>query len=397
MKKAFAILLTLALTVSLAACGGKNETDTAAKENTESTAEDGEKSPAGDESGLPQTDGTTVYVLGPTPDHGWTAQAGVYAQQMCEEITAAGTYKGVYMGANDAEEQVDQIGTLIANGDAAGVVIFALDYGASTGEQQMTDAGIPWIAFDRIIEETMDQAILNISGDNWQCGAGTAYYMQANGLEPGDTLVTLYGDNGIVCDNRQNGFEQFLMGELDFYDRELDETYHTIKEWTQEEVDALCTKYSYVCDWSQDGAYEYLEQKLDEIVTSAKGATNKLYVVSMDDEMTFGFLNLLEGNAVSDSTKADLEAMDVYISGIGGMEELYQVMRGESSQSAIADQYFDGLMSVYFSPSMMKDVINRMLDYLNGDWDQEMGSQEYVDVFLVDRSNADQYEGFTGH
>ena len=26
----------------------------------------------------------TIYVLGPTPDHGWTAQAGSYAQAKCE-------------------------------------------------------------------------------------------------------------------------------------------------------------------------------------------------------------------------------------------------------------------------------------------------------------------------
>ena len=34
----------------------------------------------------------------------------------------------------------------------------------------------------------------------------------------------------------------------------------------------------------------------------------------MDDEMTFGVLNLLEANAVDEATKKDLEDMEVYIS-----------------------------------------------------------------------------------
>lgn len=35
---------------------------------------------------------------------------------------------------------------------------------------------------------------------------------------------------------------------------------------------------------------------------------------------------------------------------VGGMQELYDVMSGSSSQSGTADQYFDDMMSVYFSP-----------------------------------------------
>lgn len=66
----------------------------------------------------PAANGTTVYVLGPTPDHGWTAQAGAYAQAKCDEITAAGEYKAVYMPASSGEEQVDQVNTIVANGDA---------------------------------------------------------------------------------------------------------------------------------------------------------------------------------------------------------------------------------------------------------------------------------------
>ena len=81
MKKFLAIALVLCMIFALAACGGSK---------TEAPKADApaEEAPA-------ESSANTIYVLGPTPDHGWTAQAGAYAQAKCEEITAAGTYKAV--------------------------------------------------------------------------------------------------------------------------------------------------------------------------------------------------------------------------------------------------------------------------------------------------------------
>ena len=47
--------------------------------------------------------GDTIYVLGPTPDHGWTAQAGVYAEAKVAAINEEGKYKAVYMPASSGE------------------------------------------------------------------------------------------------------------------------------------------------------------------------------------------------------------------------------------------------------------------------------------------------------
>lgn len=114
MKKIIALILAMAMALALVACGGDNTTPDA-KDN---------QTPAA---------GSTIYVMGPTPDHGWTAQAGAYAQAKCDEITAAGEYKAVYMPASSGEEQVDQVNTIIANGDAAIVVMMALDDSAQAG------------------------------------------------------------------------------------------------------------------------------------------------------------------------------------------------------------------------------------------------------------------------
>lgn len=339
----------------------------------------------------------TIYILGPTPDHGWTAQAGAYAEQKAKEITAEGKYKAVYMPATTGEAQVDQVQIIIANGDAAGVVFFALEESAKAGQETLAVQGIPFISFDRIIEGPDKDAILNASGDNWQCGAGIAYWLQQKGMLPGDTMVTLIGDNGTVCSRRQEGFEQFLRGELEYYDKHLDKSFKTDKIWTQAEIDALCADYKVVCNWSADGAYDYLEQKLTDITAAAKSNGGKLFIYSMDDEMTFGVMRLLEGNSISEATKSDLADMDVYISAIGGMQELYDVINGKASQSAIASKYFDDMMSIYFSPKMMSNVIGYMVDYLDGNWQYEIGAGKYEPVWVVDKSNVNQYEGFSGH
>ena len=389
MKKYLAILLCVVMLLSMAGCSSSSNEESTTEAMTTAATTAGETM-------APTMSGDTIYVLGPTPDHGWTAQAGVYAEQKASEINAAGKYKALYMSASTGEEQVDQVQTIIANGDAAGVVFFALEDSAKAGQESLIAENIPFVSFDRIIEGPDKYAIINTSGNNWQCGAGIAYWLQQNGMEPGAVLVTLIGDNGTVCSRRQEGFEQFLLGELDYFDADKNETYHTTKEWTQEEIDALTATYKVVCNWSADGAYGYLEQKLGDIVADAKD-NGQLFIYSMDDEMTFGFMNLLEANAVDDSTKADLEALDVYISAIGGMAELYSVIDGTSNQAPIAQKYFDNLMSVYFSPKMFENAINYMVDYLDGNWSHAIGDGIYEDVWIVDKDNVSKYEGFKGH
>lgn len=388
MKKILALALALSMSLALVACGGGGD------KPANSSA--GSDKPATSTPAPAVKDGkNTVYVLGPTPDHGWTAQAGAYAEAKCKEITDAGTYTAKYMSASSGEEQVDHCNTIIANGDAALVIMMALDDSAQAGQEALYAESIPFISFDRIIEATEKYAILNASGDNWQCGAGIAYWLQKNGMQPGDTVVVLYGDNGTVCSRRQEGFEQFLRGEIEYQDKQTG-NYKTTETWTQEQLDAVFNGYTVVCNWSADGAYQYIEQKFDEIVAAAEANNGKLYIYSMDDEMTFGVLNYLEAGA-SAATLADLEAMDVYISAIGGMQELYNVMAGSDDQSDLAKQYFDDMMSMYFSPKMMQDVIDTGMKYLAGDWSYEVGSGEYQPVWIVDATNVSQFEGFQGH
>jgi len=79
------------------------------------------------------------------------------------------------------------------------------------------------------------------------------------------------------------------------------------------------------------------------------------------------------------------------------MQEMYDVMNGSSAQSYLADLYFDDMMSVYFSPEMIVSVIEYMEDYLEGNWNYEIGEGKYEPVWIVDKNNVSEYKGFAGH
>lgn len=96
--------------------------------------------------------------------------------------------------------------------------------------------------------------MLNASGDNWQCGRGIAYWLQKNGMKPGDTIVTLYGDNGTVCSRRAEGFKEFLTGAEKYSDKALGQDFETTEVWDEAAVDAALNTYATVCDWSADKA-----------------------------------------------------------------------------------------------------------------------------------------------
>ena len=383
---AFGLLLAFALT----ACG------TSGGGSTPTTSDTGSSSSTATTNDRPKGPGNTIYVLGPTPDHGWTAQAGAYAQQKVDDINSQGQFKAQYMAASSGDAQNDLVNTIIANGDAAGVVFMALDDSAKSGQEALISAGIPFISFDRIITGPDASAILNYSGDNWAVGAGIAYWLQKNGMKPGSTLVTLIGDNGTVSQRRQEGFEQFLLGTRTYQDQATGQTYSTSETWTQDQINTLTANYKVVCNWSADTGSQYLEQSLPDIVKSP--TDGNLYVFSMDDGMTLGFLNLLQGNALDSATKQALQNLNVYTSAVGGMQQLYDVMLGkDTALSPIADQYFDGLMSMSFTPKMMQSAIDYMVTYLSGgDWTFKVGDGAYEPTFIVDKTNAAQYPGFTG-
>ncbi len=119
--------------------------------------------------------GGHIYVLtAASPDHGWTGQVGVFAQEKVDEINDAGAYTAELQTAGAAADQIAQVEDILA-GDlsgVAGIVIQPLDDTVQSAIQAIADAEVPYVAFDRIIEAVQDTAVANVKGDNEGIGAG---------------------------------------------------------------------------------------------------------------------------------------------------------------------------------------------------------------------------------
>ena len=192
MKKLFALLLALCMIFALAACGQQ-----AAPADTPAEAE----APAGD--------GSLVGVAMPTKDLQRWNQDG---ENMKAQLEAAGYTVDLQFGANDIATQVSQIENMIANGCKV-LVIASID-GDSLGTvlAQAKEAGIPVIAYDRLIMNS-DAVSYYATFDNWLVGTTQGEFIRdaldldnAEGPfniefitgDPGDNNINFFFD-GALC------------------------------------------------------------------------------------------------------------------------------------------------------------------------------------------------------
>ena len=129
--------------------------------------------------------GKTIYVLTPSEDHGWTGSVATFAKEKIEEVNKAGVYKAELQTADSASKQIQEVEDILAGNtdEIAGIVIQPMDDTVQSAIQSIVDAGIPYVAFDRIIEAVADTAVSNVKGDNEGIGAGSAAYFVENGMK----------------------------------------------------------------------------------------------------------------------------------------------------------------------------------------------------------------------
>lgn len=110
---------------------------------------------------------------------------------------------------------------------------------------------------------------------------------------------------------------------------------------------------------------------------------------AQDDELTMGILEALQGGGIADSTKQAFFENKPFITGCGGLEELYAVLRGET-YTDISSQC-GGIMSVTYSPSMIQTAIQDMVDYLDG---KEVTQDHVIACENVTPDNVTEYKSF---
>ncbi|WP_186424181.1 substrate-binding domain-containing protein [Lacrimispora celerecrescens] len=374
MKKAAAIILAALVAAAGTACSQVKpaDTTTAAVKTESTTAETVKETEVVKE-------GTHIYVLTVPEDHGWTGSVATFAKQKIQEVNENGTYTAELITSANAAEQIRNIEDIVSKGEKnIAMVIQPIDDTVQSAIQGVIDAGIPYVAFDRIIDGVSGKAVSNVKGDNSGIGAGAAAYFVSLGLTPGEPIYVYEGDTSSVTTLRNEGFTKYLTGELEFGG----EVINADKKWSQDDLKSIT--YSGAMNWSRSDT----KTSFESLMGDSNNAKIKWFYAE-DDELAMGILEALSGGGIDEATKDTFLSGKPVITGCGGLDELYEVLRGKTYVD-IASKC-GGIMSVTYSPSMIQTAIVDMVDYLDG---KQVTQDHVIACENVTSENVTEYPSF---
>ena len=234
------------------------------------------------------------------------------------------------------------------------------------------------MAFDRIIAGLETTAVSNVKGDNAGIGAAAAAYFVGLGMKPGDKVYVYEGDTSSVTSLRDQGFVDYLTGAAEFEGQTIADD----AKWTDEDLKAIT--YSGAMNWSRSDTKSSFESLMGDSAN-----TDIKWFYSEDDELGMGILEALAGGGIDDATKTAFLGGKPVITGCGGLGEFYDVLKGTNYADISAQ--LGGIMSVTYSPSMIKTAIQDMEDYLAG---KQVEQDHVIACEIVTSENVDNYEAF---
>ena len=313
-----------------------------------------------------------IVILVPNADHGWTGAVLSYAEEKAKEITDAGVYTARVIASSDPANQITQVEDVIDNKSARTVVILPYDNTLEATMKKLVDSGIPFVMYDRVIDAVAENAVSVVKGDNEGIGLETAKRFVADGLQPGDNVLIIPGDNSSVPEMRNNGFFKGLLE----------------AGWTQEQVDGI--KSTAYTGWSRSEGRRLFTEWLDSNTIDDIKANR--YIFTHDDEIAMGMLEALKSSDIDPGKKEAFLGAKVNLGTSSGLNEIYSVLRGIHQKDYTAEvAQLNDLFSVTYDPGMIKIAIQDMVDHLDG---KEVPKDHVVPVSVVDATNVDQFQGF---
>jgi ribose transport system substrate-binding protein len=321
-----------------------------------------------------------VSILIPSADHGWSGAVVTYAQEHAKTLNAeAGAkYNYVVYTSNNDEEQANKVDDLIAKKDSlAGIVINPYSNAAESSITKIANAKIPFSMFDRIItNDTVTAAanhISDVKGDNTSIGTVTAQKYISLGMTSADKVLVMPGDNSSVPESRTKGFTDALKA----------------AGWTDAQIAANVVSTDYT-GWSRDKAKELFTSWIGGDISGYK------WIYTHDDEIFCGIFEALAGSTIADDKKATFKANIKAINGCGGLEEMFQIMRGDHPRSSTYNNLVASdcaLMCATYDPAMINSAIDDMHDYLAG---KSVTKDHVIASEIIDKSNLGTKIGFGG-
>ena len=313
-----------------------------------------------------------IAILVPSADHGWTGAILSNANAWAEEINAEGKYSARVITATGDDAQKSQIEDIAANKNYKAVVILPYSNAVESSMKILASSGIPFIMVDRIIDSVIEDAVATVKGDNYQIGYITGERFVEKGLEAGDKVLIIPGDNSTVPLTRNEGFYAALAK-------------HGITKdnTTFEQLPST--------NWSRDTG----KQNFIDFVNGQTDFADYDFIFTHDSELSMGIFEALNESGIDDAKKSAFYApaadgQKVVLASSSGLDEAYSVLRGEKYQdiySKLAD-FFD----VTYPPEMIATALDLMVEYLDNG--SVANDAIVVEVDAVDATNVDEFKGF---
>ncbi|MCR5596174.1 MAG: sugar-binding protein [Lachnospiraceae bacterium] len=275
-KKLLSVILSVAMAATLLVGCGSAATDTAATGSSDAAATDTTGA------------GKRVAVAMPTQSSERWINDGANMKAQLEEL---GYEVDLQYAEDDVQMQVSQIENMIAAG-ANCLVIAAVDSSALVNvEAQAKDAGIPIIAYDRLLMDT-DAVSYYATFDNKGVGTAIGEYIKANATKDGNKGLDAVKSAGLTMN------VEFLMGSPD--DNNALMLYNGLMEVLKPYLDdgtLVCksgrTSFEDTCilRWSQETA----QQNMENYLTGFYADEDIDIVASAFDGFAYGAKAALEG------------------------------------------------------------------------------------------------------
>ena len=366
MKKLFAMILALAMVMSLAACGGSS-----APAATEAPKADAPAAPAA-EAPAAEAGSNLIGVAMPTKDLQRWNQDG---ENMKAQLEAAGYNVDLQYAANDIATQVSQIENMIANGCEV-LVIASIDGEAlGTVLDQAKAAGIPVIAYDRLIMNS-DAVSYYATFDNWKVGVKQGEYI-VEALDLANAGDKTYNIEYITGDPGDNNINFFFDGAISVLQPYIDAG-TLVCPSGQTEKQTVAT-----ANWATDAAQARFETILG---TYYADGTQLDVVLASNDSTALGVANALESSYTG--TYPVLTGQDCDIASVKNM------IADKQSMSVFKDTRDLAAKTVEMVDALMKGTeppINDTETYDNGTGiipsylcEPVVGTKDNVQELLID-------------
>lgn len=278
MKRLFAVILSAAMMFSLAACGSSTPAP-ASSAPASSSGSETDETPAENESEN-SASGKIIGVAMPTQSSQRWIQDGSNMKQKLEEL---GYKVDLQYAEDDVQMQVSQLENMITNG-ANCLVVASIDSSALVNVlAQAKDAGIPVIAYDRLLMDT-DAVSYYATFDNKGVGVAIGQYIEDKmGLKDGEGPFNVEFFAGSPDDNNAHMLNAGMFEVLQPY---LDNG-QLVCVSGQLDFDTICT-----LRWSQETAQQRMENLLSAHYSQGEDVD---IVASPFDGISYGVAAALEG------------------------------------------------------------------------------------------------------